>query len=142
VALAAESRGLGLCYLGSTLANADQIGQILELPANVVPVTGFSLGYADEDPQLRDRLPRSGLVHWETYHLYSDQEILEIYQEREVAGWKRYMASKWLREQVEEKGINNLARLYTEVKYTRESYQAISSRLLDYLANQDFMNHP
>ncbi len=30
VALAAEAQGLGICYLGSTLANCDQIGQILQ----------------------------------------------------------------------------------------------------------------
>ncbi len=50
VALAAESKGLGICFLGSTLANAKQIGDILELPANVVPVVGFSLGYPAEQP--------------------------------------------------------------------------------------------
>ena len=43
VALAAESCGLGICYMGSTLANCDQIGRILKLPPNVVPVVGFSL---------------------------------------------------------------------------------------------------
>ncbi|RLC97932.1 MAG: NADPH-dependent oxidoreductase [Chloroflexota bacterium] len=139
VALAAESRGLGLCYLGSTLANADAIGNILGLPKNVVPVTGFSLGYPDEQPDLRDRLPFSSLVHWETYKDYTDQEIQNIYEEREIKGWQRYMKSKWLREQVEEKGVENLAQLYTEVKYTRTSHQEFSRKLLTYLENQEFM---
>jgi len=139
VALAAESRGLGLCYLGSTLASADAIGNILGLPKNVVPVTGFSLGYPDEQPDLRDRLPFSSLVHWETYKDYTDQEIQNIYEEREIKGWQRYMKSKWLREQVEEKGVENLAQLYTEVKYTRTSHQEFSRKLLAYLENQEFM---
>jgi len=139
VALAAESRGLGLCYLGSTLASADAIGNILGLPKNVVPVTGFSLGYPDEQPDLRDRLPLSSLVHWETYKDYTDQEIHNIYEEREIKGWQRYMKSKWLREQVEEKGVENLAQLYTEVKYTRTSHQEFSRKLLSYLENQEFM---
>jgi nitroreductase len=139
VALAAESRGLGLCYLGSTLASADAIGEILGLPKNVVPVTGFSLGYPDEQPNLRDRLPLSSLVHWETYKDYTDQEIQDIYEEREIKGWQRYMKSKWLREQVEEKGVENLAQLYTEVKYTRTSHQEFSRKLLTYLENQEFM---
>ena len=139
VALAAESRGLGLCYLGSTLANADAIGNILGVPKNVVPVTGFSLGYPDEQPDLRDRLPLSSLVHWETYKDYTDQEIQNIYEEREIKGWQRYMKSKWLREQVEEKGVENLAQLYTEVKYTRTSHQEFSRKLLTYLENQEFM---
>ena len=50
VALAAEAKGLGICYMGSTLANCDQIGRILKLPRGVVPVVGFSMGYPRENP--------------------------------------------------------------------------------------------
>jgi nitroreductase len=137
-ALAAESRGLGLCYLGSTLANADRIGEILELPSSVVPVVGFSLGYPAQDPDLRDRLPLSGIVHHQTYHQSTDAEILEIYKEREIKGWARYMKSSWLREQAEKHQVENLAQLYTRVKYTRETHQEYSTRLLEYLASQEF----
>ena len=139
-ALAAESRGLGICYLGSTFASADQIGKILELPRNVIPVVGFSLGYPAEDPNLRDRLPLTGIMHDEVYHQYTDQEILDIYKDREIKGWERYMKSPWLREQVEEHQVENLAQLYTRVKYTRESHQEYSIRILDYLERQDFMD--
>jgi nitroreductase len=141
VALAAESRGLGLCYLGSTFANADQIGEILALPQNVVPVVGYSLGFPDEDPDLRDRLPARGIIHQETYQDYTDQDIQSIYSEREIKGWQRYMKSDWLKSQVEANQVENLAQLYTQIKYTRPSYQEISSRILDYLSRQDFMNH-
>jgi len=141
VALAAESRGLGLCYLGSTFANADRIGDILELPENVVPVVGYSLGFPDEDPDLRDRLPSEGILHQETYHDYTNQEIQSIYKERETTGWQRYMKSAWLKSQVEASSVENLAQLYTQIKYTRPSHQEISSRLLAYLSDQDFMNH-
>jgi hypothetical protein len=140
VALAAESRGLGLCYLGSTLANADQIGKILELPENVFPVVGYSLGYPAEEPERRDRLPLKGLIHDEVYHEYSDQEIQSIYAEREIKGWERYMRSDWLKSQVETKSIQNLAQLYTKVKYTRQTHQEISSKMQAYLTNQNFMN--
>ena len=139
-ALAAESRGLGLCYLGSTLANADQIGELLALPENVLPVVGFSLGFPDEDPDLRDRLSAQGLIHRETYHDYTDQDIQAIYAEREIKGWQRYMKSNWLKDQAEANQIENLAQLYTQIKYTRPSHQEISSRILAYLAKQDFMN--
>jgi len=139
-ALAAESRGLGLCYLGSTFANADQIGDILALPKNVVPVVGFSLGFPDEDPDLRDRLPARGLIHQETYQDYTDQDIRSIYSEKEIKGWQRYMKSDWLKSQVEANQVKNLAQLYTQIKYTRPSHQEISSRVLAYLTRQDFMN--
>jgi hypothetical protein len=140
VALAAESVGLGICYLGSTLSNCDQVGRILELPDNVVPVVGFSLGYPDEDPALRDRLPLDGLVHYETYQDYSDERIAEIYHEREVKGWERYMSYPRLRRMIIDSGVENLAQVYTEVKYSRESHQSFSERILNYLEEQDFMN--
>jgi hypothetical protein len=139
VALAAESHGLGICYMGSTLANCDQIGEILHLPKGVVPVTGFSLGYPDEDPAPRDRLPFDGLVHQETYETYSDERIRQIYHERETAGWERYMASPRLRRRVEAAGVENLAQIYSVVKYTREKHQGFSKTVLDYLAEQEFM---
>jgi hypothetical protein len=140
VALAAEARGLGICYMGSTLANCDQIGRILELPPGVFPVVGFSLGWPDEDPAPRDRLPLSGLVHDETYHDYSDDRIREIYQQRELRGWERYMSFPRLRAMIEESGVANLAQVYTVVKYTRESHQAFSATVLEYLREQGFLN--
>ncbi len=139
VALAAESLGLGICYLGSTLANCDEIGRILRLPPSVVPVVGFALGYADEDPAPRDRLPLHGLVHQETYEAYSDERIRAIYAARDKTGWARYMTYPRLRRRIEESGVENLAQIYTELKYTRASHHEYSQTILDYLAQQDFL---
>ncbi len=140
VALAAESEGLGICYLGSTLANCDQIGEILNIPRGVVPVVGFTLGYPAQDPDPRDRLPLDGLLHDEVYQDYSDKRILEIYCDRERYGWDRYMSYPRLRKLVEEAGVENLAQIYSVVKYTRESHQRYSKKILKYLSEQDYMN--
>lgn len=139
VALAAEAKGLGICYMGSTLANADQIGEILELPEGVMPVVGFSLGWPDEDPGPRDRLPLSGLVHRETYRDHTDEEIGAIYRDRDQAGWDRYMSIPSLRELIEEHDVENLAQIYTVVKYTPEGQARYSKTVLDYLAKQGFL---
>jgi len=141
VALAAEAKGLGICYMGSTLANCDQIGRLLKLPPNVVPVVGFSVGYPDEDPAPRDRLPLSGLVHQETYQDYSDDDIRAIYRERETKGWERYMSFPELRRLIEGSGVENLAQVYTALKYTRESHREFAQTVLNYLQAQDFMNN-
>jgi len=141
VALAAESKGLGICYLGSTFANGNLIGDILELPSQVVPVVGFTLGFPAEDPGLRDRLPASGLIHQETYQDYSDGDIQDIYRERENFGWQRYMQSDRLKKISQEKGVKNLAQLYTVVKYSKESHQTHSNNVLEYLKKQGFMNN-
>jgi len=140
IALAAESHGLGICYMGTTLASCREIGQILEVPKGVVPVTSFSLGYPNEDPPLRDRIPLSGLVHQETYRDYDRRRIEEVYRERETAGWNRYMSFPDLKRRIEKSGVKNLAQVYTIVKYTRDSHQAMSRQLQEYLTEQDFMN--
>jgi nitroreductase len=140
VALAAEARGLGICYMGSTLANCDQVGEILELPESVVPVVGFVLGWPDEDPQPRDRLPPAGLVHREVYNDHSDEEVREIYRDRDKAGWDRYMSVPRLRRLVEENGVENLAQIYTGVKYTREGHARYTKTVLDYLKRQGFFS--
>jgi hypothetical protein len=139
VALAAEARGLGICYMGSTLANCDEIGRLLCLPPGVFPVVGFSLGWPDEDPAPRDRLPLDGLVHREVYQAYSDERIHDIYRERERKGWERYMSFPELRARIEESGVTNLAQVYTVVKYTRESHQKFSATVLRYLKEQGFL---
>lgn len=141
IALAAEAQGLGICYLGSTLANCDRIGAILQVPQHVVPVTGFTLGYPAEDPAPRDRLPLEGLVHHETYQDYNDAHVTKIYHERETKGWDRYMGFPELKARVEAAGVTNLAQIYTAVKYTRESHQEFSKTILDYLAAQGFMEN-
>ncbi|MFO7678883.1 MAG: nitroreductase family protein [Chloroflexota bacterium] len=141
VALAAEAKGLGICYMGSTLANCDQIGRLLKLPPNVVPVVGFSVGYPDEDPAPRDRLPLSGLVHQETYQDHSDEDIRAIYRERETKGWERYMSFPELRRLIEGSGVENLAQVYTALKYTRDSHREFAQTVLNYLQAQDFMNN-
>jgi hypothetical protein len=81
-----------------------------------------------------------GLVHYETYQDYSDERIAEIYHEREVKGWERYMSYPRLRRMIIDSGVENLAQIYTEVKYSRESHQSFSERILNYLEEQDFMN--
>lgn len=138
VALAAEAEGYGICYLGTTLASCREIGRILEVPPNVVPVTGLVLGLPAETPPLRDRLPFDALVHRETYHDPDDEALAAHYREREKAGWERYMASPELRRKVEEAGVQNLAQLYTTVKYTRALHQRVSRELVDYLEEQAF----
>jgi len=83
VALAAEEKGIGICYLGTTTYMAKNLIKVLELPKYVVPVTTIVLGYPDENPGLTDRLPLNGVLHYEKYNDYSIRDIDEIYKEKE-----------------------------------------------------------
>lgn len=137
-ALAAEAEGLGICYMGTTLASCDEIAKILKCPEGVVPVVGFSLGYPAEAPNPRDRLPLRALVHQEQYQLRSDQDILDSYRQREVAGWIRYLSNPDLKKAVEESGVSNLAQVYTKLKYTKESHEAYAAIVMKCIKEQGF----
>ena len=67
----AEEKGLGICYLGTTIYNPDQIISVLQLPELVMPVATITVGYPDEMPEQPDRLPLEGLLHEETYRDYT-----------------------------------------------------------------------
>ncbi len=133
VALAAESHGLGICYLGTTTYMADKIINILDIPKNVVPVTTLVLGYPDEKPDLTDRLPIEGVVHYEKYNDYDKQKINEIYKEKE--------ALLLTQELIEQNQTENLAQIFTEKRYTKKDNMHFSQSLLDVITKQGFMNN-
>jgi FMN reductase (NADPH) len=74
-ALAAESLGLGICYIGSIRNHPQDVIELLALPRLVFPVTGMTLGWPAVSPRLRPRLPTSAVLHWDTYHRDQDQAL-------------------------------------------------------------------
>lgn len=132
VALAAESNGLGICYLGTTTYMAKNIIDILSLPKLVVPVTTLVVGYPDESPELTDRLPLEAVIHKEIYNDYSPNEIDKLYFDKE----KLEQTQKLLE-------INNketLAQIFTDNRYTKKDNVMFSKALLEVLEYQGFMN--
>ncbi len=55
--IAAESLGLGTCYIGSVPYYADKIAERLKLPQKVFPLVGLTVGYPAENPPTRPRYP-------------------------------------------------------------------------------------
>ena len=131
VCLAAESYGLGICYLGTATYMADKIIEILDIPEGVVPVAAISMGYPDEDPGLTDRLPLEAVLHYETYNDYSLADVKKIYAEKEAMEiYKRF---------VEESGVENLAQVFTKKRYTKKDNIYFSEQFLKVIAGQGFM---
>lgn len=138
IALAAESVGLGICYLGTTWWAADEIIKFFDLPPGVFPVTALVVGYPAEDPALRDRLPLEVMVHQEKYHRMSDDEIRITHAAREKAAWQRYTASETMRRKLADAGISRVTDFYTsEFKYSKELHRRISEMLLETLQEQN-----
>lgn len=140
VALGFEARGLGICYLGTTLSSMRGIAELLELPDTCVPVTSLVVGHPDEDPPERDRLPLEALVHEEVYRKPDAGSLAAIYAERERRGWERYLAVPRLRSAIENLGITSLAEFYTsKAKYDPEAFAANSRELMQTLMERHLM---
>ena len=74
--VAAEEKGLGICYLGTTTYNPQMIIEALELPELVFPITTVTVGWPAEIPAQVDRLSLEAIVHEETYHLHPPYHLL------------------------------------------------------------------
>lgn len=133
VCIAAEEKGLGVCYLGTTTYSADKIIEVLKLPKGVVPVTTVVLGYPDEQPELTDRLPLAGVVHYEVYQDYSEGDIDQIYQHKESLPLTNRL--------LEENQKETLAQIFTDKRYTLKDNVTFSKNLLRVLEMQGFMNN-
>jgi FMN reductase (NADPH) len=78
-ALAAESLGMGICYIGAIRNQPEQVIELLRLPRLVFPISGMTLGWPDVEPLIRPRLPLRAILHWERYDLSEEAEALEEY---------------------------------------------------------------
>ncbi len=78
---AAESAGLGICYIGGIRNNPAEVSELLELPRGVYPVFGLCLGYPDQDPEIKPRLPASVIVKENVYDESGDAETIAAYDE-------------------------------------------------------------
>lgn len=133
--LAAENEGLGICYLGTTIYTAAKISEVLELPQGVIPVTTVTIGYPDTtvETPLTDRLPLEGVVHYQTYKDYSEDDINAIWKEKE--------ASELTAKLLQDNDLPSLARIFTERRYKGSDNRAISRSLLETAKERGFMNN-
>jgi nitroreductase len=132
VCIAAEARGLGICYLGTTTYMAHKIIDALHLPSGVVPVTTITLGWPDEKPDQVDRLPLEAVLHNEYYSDYADNMIEKYYGEKEG----RRDSVQFINENNKE----TLAQVFTDVRYKKGDNVYFSNMLLQVLKQQGFMN--
>jgi nitroreductase len=78
---AAESVGLGICYIGGIRNNPGPVSKLLKLPKGVYPVFGLCLGYPDQDPEVKPRLPIPVILKQEVYNEDGDLGLIQQYDE-------------------------------------------------------------
>ncbi|ASB86917.1 oxygen-insensitive NADPH nitroreductase [Bacillus sonorensis] len=101
MAVAAESMGLGICYIGGIRNDLDKVAEILKTPEYVLPLFGFVVGHPANPSAKKPRLPLEHIYHENTYNLDEqdfhkhlseyDETISSYYQNR--TGGKR--TDKW-----------------------------------------------
>ncbi|AKG74451.1 oxygen-insensitive NADPH nitroreductase [Salinicoccus halodurans] len=91
LAVAAESMGLGMCYIGSLRNDMGKVVEILGLPKGVIPLFGMVVGKPDHEGSRKERLPFDVVYHENTYKSVDkvkddieeyDERISEYYKER------------------------------------------------------------
>lgn len=87
-AIAAESSGLGICYIGGIRNDPEKVCTLLDLPDQVYPVFGFCLGYPAQDPDVKPRLPLSVILKEERYKDHDDAENIRTYDDQ-IRGYYR-----------------------------------------------------
>ena len=131
ITIAAESMGLGGYYVGNI--QEYEVKDILNLPSHTFPGGMYCLGYPEELPRLRERLPIEGVVHRNTYKTFTDEEINSIYS-REDTIWKNSTQTR--KDNFAKEEIYSAADFYARRKYfkdfSKESSEKIDKNIQDF----------
>jgi len=82
MAVAAESMGLGICYIGSIQRDIEKTAELLHLPDYTFPVFGLAVGYPDQNPEKRPRLPFENIFHRNVYEEKGNEDALNQYDQK------------------------------------------------------------
>ncbi|MGF7048995.1 FMN reductase (NADPH) [Paenibacillus sp. DS2015] len=105
-AIAAESLGLGIVYIGGVRNQIAEISELLGLPELVYPVFGMCIGYPNQETGLRPRLPMKAVLHMngysreqsveevKAYDTTTKQYLLERTNGQNDATWSQMMAKR------------------------------------------------
>lgn len=127
----AEDKGLGTCYLGTTVYMPQMIINALKLPKLVFPIATITLGWPAEEPNISDRLPIEAIIHYEHYKDYTPEKIDKFYNEKENLEENLHF--------VEINKKETLAQIFTDIRYTKKDNEAMSKGMIDALKGQDFL---
>jgi nitroreductase len=82
VMVAAESLGLGGCYIGAIRNKIAEVDELLGLPDKVYPVFGMCLGYPAQDPETKPRLPLGVVLKQRRYSDEEDRQRISGYDKQ------------------------------------------------------------
>jgi FMN reductase (NADPH) len=77
-AIAAESMGLGICYIGGIRNNLEAVKVLLKTPDRVIPLFGMTIGYPEKINDQKPRLPLEHVYHEEEYEQDKDVYLRQL----------------------------------------------------------------
>lgn len=80
--VAAESLGIGSCYIGDIMENCEEQRRLLQLPEYVFPAVMLVFGWPTEQQRMRqkpERCERKHIVHENTYRSIVGAELREMF---------------------------------------------------------------
>ena len=93
------------------------------------------MGYPDESPDLKKRLPLEAVVHRNQYRLPSDDDIRRWYKEHDQE-WELLSESR--RKEFSEQGIDGIAQQYAAQKFSAQNVEKRSRGILKNLRASGF----
>lgn len=91
--VAAESFGMGSCFLGMAPFAAEKIAERYGLPQKVFPIVQLTVGYPDESPPPRPRYPLSFSLFEDRYPEFTEDDVAEAMRTMDEG----YMAQDYYR---------------------------------------------
>lgn len=124
--IAAESMGLGICFIGGLRNNLNEVVEVLNIPERVIPLFGLCIGYPDRMSGKKQRLPLENIYHENEYNGDSEQfkeqlqqynnDISEYYRKRtngeRTDRWTEQIAAK----------LQNPTRLYMKEFLAKQKF--------------------
>ena len=77
--IAAESLGLGICYIGALRNNPALVSELLDLPEQVYPVFGLCIGHPAQDPEVKPRMPLNAVLMQDSYDSSQFEQCIDDY---------------------------------------------------------------
>jgi nitroreductase len=137
--LAAQSLGLGTCFVGSTFIAGPALCQFLECPSHVLPIATLIMGYpAESAARPTSRLPVEAVIHREKYQDHPDDELRGSYAQHARATFETFAAMPKNAAAVQAFAIDDLQGLYARLCYPADLLEMAANNFASAMAMQGF----
>ena len=124
--VAAESMGLGCCYIGGIRNQPDDVCHLLDLPNLVYPVFGLCMGYPAQSPGKKPRLPLAAVLHQNSYQSSQNTDQITDKYDRSVHNYY-------------DKRTSGKLKISWSEQMARQAEQQTRPFMLDFLHKQGFL---